>query len=264
MSPRVIQLPLSGRDRRYYLNQLKKAEHAHRDLVSKLEGARRLAEEKTRLAHAVACEEWTVRQFIGGPAEPSPLITDALSGGYDLLEVRCRRCGHESLVDVKLVIWPRERPVHTLKNELRYQSCKDQRRTARPDLVTLRMRGHPTSGITKASVSSLPAYISCPHPRIARDNCMDDCSRKSPRSRSSCDKFDAKYPRSKVGRPHLKRGGSDGRTKPPTLQARSPMDARIQPRRPERPLFPPAENALRPVNSRPSAMPGSSTQRQLR
>jgi hypothetical protein len=29
-----------------------------------------------------------VRQFIGGPAEPSPRIADAIAGGCELLEVR--------------------------------------------------------------------------------------------------------------------------------------------------------------------------------
>jgi hypothetical protein len=40
-----------------------------------------------------------VRQFIGGPAEPSPSITDAIASGCELLEVR-QRCSHESLIDL--------------------------------------------------------------------------------------------------------------------------------------------------------------------
>jgi len=38
---------------------------AHRDLPAKVE-------EAYRAAHRLACEEWSVRQFIGGPAEPCP------------------------------------------------------------------------------------------------------------------------------------------------------------------------------------------------
>src|SRR6266404_1203251 len=52
--------PLSGRDRRHYVRELRAAEQAHRDLPAKVE-------EAYRAARAVACHEWNVRQFIGGP-----------------------------------------------------------------------------------------------------------------------------------------------------------------------------------------------------
>jgi hypothetical protein len=111
MSPRIIHLPLSGRDRRHYVRELRAAEEAHRDLPAKVE-------EAYRAAHRLACQEWSVRQFIGGPAEPSPRIDDAIAGGCELLEVRCRRCSHESLIDLTEVVWPREKPVHTLANAM--------------------------------------------------------------------------------------------------------------------------------------------------
>jgi len=57
---------------------------AHRALPGRVD-------EAYRAAHRLACEEWSVRQFIGGPAEPSPRIVDAIAGGCELLEVRCRR-----------------------------------------------------------------------------------------------------------------------------------------------------------------------------
>src|SRR5258707_8621312 len=55
-----------------------------------------------------------------------PRIADAIAGGCELLEVRCRRCSHESLIDLTEVVWPREKPVHTLANVLRCQACKDE------------------------------------------------------------------------------------------------------------------------------------------
>jgi hypothetical protein len=58
MSPRIIHLPLSGRDRRHYVRELRAAEQAHRDLPAKVE-------EAYRAANALACHEWNVRQFIG-------------------------------------------------------------------------------------------------------------------------------------------------------------------------------------------------------
>src|SRR6266849_5282733 len=102
MSPRIIHLPLSGRDRRHHVRELRLAEQAHRELPNRVE-------EAYRAAHRLACEEWSVRQFIGGPAEPSPRIADAIAGGCELLEVRCRRCSHESLIDLAEVVWPREK-----------------------------------------------------------------------------------------------------------------------------------------------------------
>ena len=135
MSPCIIHLPLSGRDRRHYVCELRAAEQAHRDLPAKVE-------EAYRGAHRLACEEWKVRQFIGGPAEPSPRIADAIAGGCELLEVRRRRCSQESLIDLTHVVWPREKPVHTLAKVLRCRACKDERKKLQPDLVALRPR-HP-------------------------------------------------------------------------------------------------------------------------
>jgi hypothetical protein len=135
---------MSGRDRRHYVQQLRIAEQAHRSLVARVDGAYRAAEEHLRLARRLSCEEWNARQFIGGPAEPSPAIADVIDAGYDLIEVRCKRCGHESLVDLALVIWPREHQVHTLERALGCQTCRRAGdRKSRPDLVALRMRNPP-------------------------------------------------------------------------------------------------------------------------
>jgi hypothetical protein len=148
MSPRIIHLPLSGRDRRHYVRELRLAEQAHRDLPTKVE-------EAYRAAHALACHEWSVRQFIGGPAEPSPSIADAIAGGCELLEVRCRRCSHESLIDLTEVVWPREKPVHTLANVLRCQACKDERK--KPQSVAATTSRRRSASGTVAGHSGLEA-----------------------------------------------------------------------------------------------------------
>src|SRR5258706_4862298 len=64
MSPRIVHL-LSGRDRRHYVRELRLAEQAHRALPARVE-------EAYRAAHRLACEEWSVRQFIGRPPRPPP------------------------------------------------------------------------------------------------------------------------------------------------------------------------------------------------
>jgi phage terminase large subunit GpA-like protein len=135
--PRIIQLPMSGRDRRHYVTELRRAEQAHAALVERTVAA-------FREAHDLACQEWNTRQFIGGDAAPSPVIEAAILAGRELLEVRCKRCGHESMVDLTETIWPREKQVHTLAEVLRCQCCKDERRKVQPDLIALHRRPEPS------------------------------------------------------------------------------------------------------------------------
>jgi hypothetical protein len=53
MSPRVIQLPLSGRDRRHYVAELRKAEDAHRRQSAAAEAAHAAADRALREALAI-------------------------------------------------------------------------------------------------------------------------------------------------------------------------------------------------------------------
>ena len=59
----LIHLPLSGRNRRHYVRELRAAEQAHREPPGRVE-------EAYRTAHRLACHEWSVRQFIGGLEKP--------------------------------------------------------------------------------------------------------------------------------------------------------------------------------------------------
>lgn len=133
MSPRVIQLPLSGGDRKHYVRELKWAQQEHPRLIDRLIDA-------YNAAHRVACEEWTMRQFIGGPADPSPQLGAAISAGCTLLRVECRACGHGCDVNLRDLIWPEKSPVHTLSvkangkpGPLRCARCNANR----PNLVGL-------------------------------------------------------------------------------------------------------------------------------
>jgi hypothetical protein len=75
---------------------------------------------------------------------PSPSIADALRGGCELLEVQCRQCNHAEMVDLTEVVWPREKPVHTLRKVLYCARCKRERgQKRRPDLIGLRTRPEP-------------------------------------------------------------------------------------------------------------------------
>ncbi|SHN80985.1 hypothetical protein SAMN05444170_4570 [Bradyrhizobium erythrophlei] len=90
------------------------------------------------------CLAWSALQFTGGPEAPSPTIAAALQGGVELLEVQFRQCNHTELIDLALVIWPRERPIHTLRRALYCAKClKNYQRKRRPDLIGLRVRQNP-------------------------------------------------------------------------------------------------------------------------
>lgn len=140
MSPRVIQLPMSGRDRRFYLDQLRKGEEAHAAAARGAAAAHAEADRALARAHRLDCEAWTYLQFIGGGADPSPTIAAALHGGCELLDVKCKRCCRESIVDLAEVIWPRDKQIHTLASKLRCGACKGDRKRPQPDLVGLRTR----------------------------------------------------------------------------------------------------------------------------
>lgn len=134
MAPRTIQIPISGRDRRAFLRELKRVEVEHKRLVAATAAA-------YAQAHRTACEEWNARRWLGGAEDPSPRIRDAIDAGCVLLEVQCKRCSHTDVVDLELVIWPREQPVHTLARALECSKCRKAgypRR--RPDLTRLDTR----------------------------------------------------------------------------------------------------------------------------
>jgi hypothetical protein len=138
---RIIYPPMSGRDRRHYTAELRKAESEYRRLTCEAAAAHEAAERQFAEAHRLDCLAWSALQFTGGPEAPSPTIAAALHGGVEILEVQCRHCNHAELIDLALVIWPRERPIHTLKRALYCAKCrKGHGKKRRPDLIGLRVR----------------------------------------------------------------------------------------------------------------------------
>lgn len=141
---RILHIPLSGRDRRHYAAELRKAQNAHDRLVREAKAAHAAADIARAEAHRLDCEAWSARQFLGGPDEPSPSIAEALNGGCQMLEVQCRHCNHTDTVDLALVTWPRSQPVHTIRRALYCAKCKKvDNRKRRPDLIGLRPRKEP-------------------------------------------------------------------------------------------------------------------------
>ncbi|WP_316185941.1 MULTISPECIES: hypothetical protein [unclassified Bradyrhizobium] len=74
-------------------------------------------------ADLLACDAWNKRMLgFQGPAQPSPLLGDALNAGYCYLEVRCLGCDTNQTVALDIVRRPKTTPIHELE---RYMRCKD-------------------------------------------------------------------------------------------------------------------------------------------
>ncbi len=99
------------------------------------------AREARLVADRLACEAWNYRmQGYGGPAQPSPLLGDALNAGYRYLEVKCSGCETHNAVDLTTIRRPKETPIWQLEQRMRCVPCSEQRGYAykRGHLVRLR------------------------------------------------------------------------------------------------------------------------------
>jgi phage FluMu protein Com len=83
----------------------------------------------------------------GGPAQPSPTIADAIKGHFYYLEVKCRRCGTHSVVDLTAVNEVRRKPdtpISKLEASLRCRHCTEALRGRRPSANIVRLRKEKT------------------------------------------------------------------------------------------------------------------------
>ena len=93
-----------------------------------VEAAEQRARDARRVADVAACEAWNMRmQGYGGPAQPSPLLGDALNAGYRYLEVKCDGCGTHSAVDMTIIRRPATTPISQLEQRMRCKPCSEQR-----------------------------------------------------------------------------------------------------------------------------------------
>src|SRR6478736_3074866 len=79
-------------------------------------------------ADRLACEAWNCRMLgYKGPAQPSPVLGDALNAGYGYLEVRCLGCDTHSTVALDIIRRPKATPIHELERYLRCKDCSQVR-----------------------------------------------------------------------------------------------------------------------------------------
>ncbi|MBN9042449.1 MAG: hypothetical protein J0H38_14345 [Rhizobiales bacterium] len=104
-------------------------------------------------ADRLACEAWNDRMLgFQGPAQPSPMMADALNAGYRYLEVKCLGCENHSTVDLTIIRRRKDvTPIHELERAMRCKDCSQVRRFPfkRSHLIALRKRpisaAHPPS-----------------------------------------------------------------------------------------------------------------------
>jgi hypothetical protein len=99
------------------------------------------AKEARREADRLACQAWTLRMLgYKGPAQPSPLLGDALNAGFHYLEVRCLGCDTHQTVALDIVRRPKTTPIHELERYMRCNQCSERqgRPYKRSHLVALR------------------------------------------------------------------------------------------------------------------------------
>src|SRR5260370_18557586 len=58
-------------------------------------------------------------QAYGGPAQPSPLLGEALNAGFRYLEVKCAGCDTCNTVDLATLRRPKETPIWQLERRMR-------------------------------------------------------------------------------------------------------------------------------------------------
>lgn len=134
MSPRIIQIPLSGGDRKAQAKGIRHAYGLHASYFKESQLIRSAAEAKIREADKLECDAWNAIMWAGGPAMPSPgepqanpTIGKALNAGYDLIEAKCNRCRRISLVSLRAIARPATTPLWKLEPALFCEPCTEAR-----------------------------------------------------------------------------------------------------------------------------------------
>jgi hypothetical protein len=94
---RILHIPLSGRDRRHYANELRKAEREYERLTREAEAAHAAADRALAEAHRLDCELWSARLFRTNCRRVSPTLSMAA--------VRCWKSNAATAITRKPSTW---------------------------------------------------------------------------------------------------------------------------------------------------------------
>jgi len=130
---------MSGGDRKHFAREIHKAEVTFARLLEDAATAHAAADAARATAYALDCQAWNTGLFIGELDQASPTIAAAIAGGFALIEVRCEHCKHTEVIDLALVVQPRDRQVALMRNYLFCGPCQRKLgKKRRPDLIGLR------------------------------------------------------------------------------------------------------------------------------
>jgi hypothetical protein len=100
--------------------------------------ARERARRAIREADAAECLLWSEQmEAYGGPAQPSPTITQCLNAGYGWLEVKCQRCEARASLALEAVRRSHDTPIWKLEASLKCRACRTPRYAPRVQMVRL-------------------------------------------------------------------------------------------------------------------------------
>ena len=125
MAPKYHHPPLSGGDRKALTKEIAKSRAMTTVFAARSAEKRREGEALIREADNLLCQSWNERMWSdGGPDMPSPLIDQAISGGFPWLEIACSRCRVKRDVDLAALPHVSTTFVHDLASRLVCQKCK--------------------------------------------------------------------------------------------------------------------------------------------
>jgi hypothetical protein len=133
--------PLSGGDRKALQKEHGRARAMTTILAAQAAEARAKGEALIRAADKLLCESWNERMWADGePIDPSPMIDQAVNGGYPWLEIECSRCRTRRDVDLAALRHPPTTFVHDLASRLRCSKCAKANRRPAATLLQLAQR----------------------------------------------------------------------------------------------------------------------------
>jgi hypothetical protein len=147
MAPKHHPTPLSGGDRKALKKELVKSRAMTRVFAARSEEKRHIGEALIREADNLACQSWNEKMWTDcGPIDPSPMIDQAINGGFPWLEIECSRCKTPRDVDLCELKRPPTTCIHDLAGRLVCQKCKKigKRPTATLLQLAPRQRHTPT------------------------------------------------------------------------------------------------------------------------
>lgn len=102
------------------------------------QSAREAAARAIRDADRAEAEAWSLRmEGYGGPAQPSPTISQCLNGGLTWLEVECNRCKTRASLPLDAIRRPRDTPLWKLEASLKCRACRKGRHAPPVHMIKL-------------------------------------------------------------------------------------------------------------------------------